>query len=77
VRVIPHGHHIHAALHVAASRSPMTCPMVESLVNFMPEKCFFKKNPLHPVNGKIILQDRPGFGIELDDSRIEGRKLMK
>ena len=76
-RVIPHGHNIHAALHVAAAQSPMTCPMVEYLVNFVPEKCFFEKHPLRPVGGKITLPDRPGFGIELDDSKIESRKRMK
>ena len=32
VHVIPHGHSIHAALHVVASQSPMTCPLVEYLV---------------------------------------------
>ena len=32
VPVIPHGHSLHAALHVVASQSPLTCPLVEYLV---------------------------------------------
>ena len=50
---------------------------MEYLVNFVPEKCFFEKHPLRPVGGRITLPDRPGFGIELDDSKIESRKRMK
>ena len=30
VHVMPHGHNIHAALHVVASQSPMTWPMSSS-----------------------------------------------
>jgi len=71
LHVVPHGHNIHAALHVVASQSPMTCPLVEYLVNFKPHKAFFEKQPLIPVRGKIRLPDRPGFGIELDQAKIE------
>jgi L-alanine-DL-glutamate epimerase-like enolase superfamily enzyme len=71
LRVVPHGHNIHAALHVVASQSPMTCPMVEYLVNFKPQKAFFEKQPLAPAGGKIRLPDRPGFGIEIDQSKVE------
>jgi L-alanine-DL-glutamate epimerase-like enolase superfamily enzyme len=69
VHLIPHGHSIHAALHVVASQSPMTCPLVEYLVLKMRNYYWFEKNPPAPVDGKVALPDRPGFGIELDPAR--------
>jgi L-alanine-DL-glutamate epimerase-like enolase superfamily enzyme len=71
VHVVPHGHNIHAALHVVASQSPMTCPLAEYLLRFKPHKCHFEKHPLVPVDGHIALPTRPGFGIELDESKID------
>ena len=71
VHVVPHGHNIHAALHVVASQSPMTCPLAEYLLRFKPHKCHFEKDPLVPLNGHIALPTRPGFGIELDESKID------
>jgi len=69
--VIPHGHSLHAAMHVVASQSPDVCPLVEYLINKMNGNYYyFDKNPPRPVNGKLTLTDRPGFGIELDDSKI-------
>ncbi len=70
-RVIPHGHSIHAALHVVASQSPMTCPLVEYLVIKMGGYYHFEKDPPRPVRGKIALPERPGFGIELDPAKVE------
>lgn len=77
VQVIPHGHSLHAALHVVASQSPMTCPLVEYLINKMRNYGCFERYPLAPEDGKITLPTRPGFGIELDESKIEKRTLMK
>jgi len=71
VHVLPHGHNIHAALHVVASQSPMTCPQVEYLLRFVPHKTHFEKDPLVPVNGHIALPTRPGFGIEFDEAKID------
>ncbi|MGH9662487.1 MAG: enolase C-terminal domain-like protein [Bryobacteraceae bacterium] len=71
-QVIPHGHGLHASLHVVASQSPMTCPLVEYLINKMEGYYHhFEKHPLRAVGGKIALPDRPGFGIELDPAKIE------
>ena len=69
--VIPHGHSIHAAMHVVASQSPDVCPLVEYLIGKMDGNYYhFEKNAPRPVNGKLTLPDRPGFGIELDSSKI-------
>lgn len=70
-RVVPHGHNLHAALHVVASQSPMTCPYGEYLINKMDHYYLFEKADLTPKNGFITLPDKPGFGIEFDESRIE------
>jgi L-alanine-DL-glutamate epimerase-like enolase superfamily enzyme len=77
VHVIPHGHNIHAALHVVASQSPMTCPLVEFLILKMASYYHFDKNPPVVVDGHLALNDKPGFGIELDDAKIEKRSLLK
>ncbi|MCP5109483.1 MAG: mandelate racemase, partial [bacterium] len=76
-QVIPHGHNLHAALHVVLSQSPMTCPLVEYLIDKMRNYYVFDKNQLHPVNGKIALPEWPGFGMELDDSKVEKRELVE
>ena len=72
-QVIPHGHSLHAALHVIASQSPAVCPLAEYLVTKMRSYYHFEKHQLVPVNGRIALPDRPGFGIAFDDAKVEKR----
>lgn len=69
--VIPHGHSLHAALHVVASQSPMTCPLVENLITKMESYYHFEKDAPRVVAGKFALPQRPGFGIELDPAKVE------
>jgi L-alanine-DL-glutamate epimerase-like enolase superfamily enzyme len=76
-QVIPHGHAVHAALHTVASRTPATCPLVEYLIASRPNYYYFEKHAPVPVNGMIELPDRPGFGIEFDESRVESREVWK
>jgi L-rhamnonate dehydratase len=71
VAVIPHGHGIHAALHVVAAQSPEVCPKVEYLVHHMPERHHFEVDTPAPKGGAITLPTRPGFGIEFADDKIE------
>ncbi|MCS1409682.1 MAG: hypothetical protein M2R45_02866 [Verrucomicrobia subdivision 3 bacterium] len=76
VKTIPHRHNIHAALHVAASQSPATCPRGEYLINYMPEKVHFQKDPL--LTDRLIpLPTKPGFVIEIDASKVEEREVLK
>jgi len=70
VNVIPHGHSIHAALHVVASQPVEVCPLVEYLIQKMESYYHFEKHQPRPVNGMLELSERPGFGIELDESKI-------
>lgn len=74
VPVIPHGHGIHAALHVVASQSPEVCPRVEYLFHHMPERHYFEIDTPTPKGGSFALPARPGFGIELAEDRIKEAK---
>jgi len=75
-QVIPHGHSLHAALHVVASQSPLTCPLVEYLIGKMESYYYFEKYQLTPVEGKISLPNRPGFGIEFDPAKVEKQTVL-
>jgi L-rhamnonate dehydratase len=75
-KVFPHGHNIHAALHVVASQSPDVCPLVEYLINHMPYKLHFQKDPLQTVNGILQLPVKPGFGIEFDEKKITKKEVL-
>jgi len=71
VNVIPHGHSLHAAMHLVASQPVEVCPLVEYLIRKMQNYYYFEKHQPKPAGGMLELPDRPGFGIELDESRIE------
>jgi L-rhamnonate dehydratase len=75
-KVFPHGHNIHAALHVVASQSPEVCPLVEYLISYIEYKQHFQKDALLTENGILKLPQKPGFGIEFDDSKIESREII-
>ncbi len=77
VPVLPHGHCLHAALHVIASQPPMTFPLGEYLVNKMAHFYMFEKNPLFPKRAHLELPTGPGFGIELDAAKIESQRKME
>jgi L-rhamnonate dehydratase len=71
VHVVPHGHSLHAAMHVVASQPVEVCPLVEYLIQKMQNYYEFEKHQPRPINGMLELPDRPGFGIELDESKIQ------
>jgi L-alanine-DL-glutamate epimerase-like enolase superfamily enzyme len=77
VPVIPHGHSIHAALHVIASQSPAVCPLAEYLVLKMQSYYHFEKNAPAIEKAHFALPDTPGFGIELDEAKVESQQLLK
>jgi len=76
VPVIPHGHSLHAALHLIASQSPAVCPLAEYLILKMRSYYHFEKHSPVPQRAHFELTDAPGYGIELDDSKIESRLKM-
>ena len=76
--VIPHGHSMHAAMHVVASQPLQVCPLVEFLLNKMQGPYYyFDKNPPQSIAGEITISDRPGFGIELDEAKIENQRVVR
>jgi L-alanine-DL-glutamate epimerase-like enolase superfamily enzyme len=75
-QVIPHGHSLHAAIHVIASQSPMTCPLAEYLILKMQSYYHFEKKPPQPVAARIALPQGPGFGIELDSGKVEKQSAL-
>ncbi len=48
VHVIPHGHRLHAALHVVASQPPLTCPLVEYSDSQPPQVPPFREDAARP-----------------------------
>lgn len=74
VNVIPHGHCLHAAMHVVASQPVEVCPLVEYLIQKMNTHYDLEKYQPRPVEGVLELPEKPGFGIELDESKIEDIK---
>jgi len=76
VPVIPHGHSIHAALHLIASQSPATCPLAEHLILKMQSYYHFERTPPSAAKARFELPDAPGFGIELDDAKVEERTQL-
>jgi L-rhamnonate dehydratase len=77
VPVIPHGHSLHAALHVIAGQSPAVCPLAEYLILKMRSYYHFEKHAPVPQRAHFELTDGPGYGIEFDDSMIESKEKMK
>ena len=53
------------------------CPLAEYLIIKMKSYYHFEKNPLALNNAHLALPDRAGYGIELDEAKIEDRKLVK
>ncbi len=75
--VIPHGHSIHAAMHIVASQPEELCPLVEYLIRKMSgDYYYFEKEIPAPKNAFFELSDRPGFGIEFETSKIEDIKQV-
>jgi hypothetical protein len=62
--------------HGPAGRSPAVCPFGEYLINYVPEKLHFMKDPPLTTNGLVQLPGKPGFGIELDPARVEKQEVL-
>jgi L-rhamnonate dehydratase len=76
VPVVAHGHAIAVPLHVAASQSPQTVPMVEYLVRIQERNQFFHRTILRPVEGALQVPTAPGLGIDLDRAKIAERREL-
>ena len=72
--VIPHGHSVPANVQLSAALPIPAVPLVEYLINWNTLHQFFFKEPVIPVDGLIAVPDRPGMGIELDESKVESTR---
>jgi L-alanine-DL-glutamate epimerase-like enolase superfamily enzyme len=76
VQVIPHGCMPHINAQVSFAHNVVLIPMMEYLVVLNEMWQHFLKNPLKPVDGFFSPPDRPGIGLELDDSKIESEREL-
>jgi L-alanine-DL-glutamate epimerase-like enolase superfamily enzyme len=77
VPVCPHGHSLHAALHVAAALPQNVLPMVEFLVLHQRHKQRFMKGFLEPRDGVIRPPETPGLGIEIDPAKVQAQREIE
>jgi len=77
VPLCPHGHSLHAALHVAAALPHNVLPMVEFLVLHQRHKQRFMKGFLEPEGGVIRPPEMPGLGIEIDPAKVESQREIE
>jgi len=76
IPVIPHGHSVPATAHLIASQPANLCPLLEYLIKWNEVHQFFFKEPVKPVGGVIRLNDKPGFGVELDETKVVVRREL-
>jgi L-rhamnonate dehydratase len=77
VLVSPHNMTMHPLAHLVASQPPQLVPWFENKLGGGVSNSYFEKNPLvYDGKSQIELSDRPGFGIELDDSKITNMKMI-
>jgi L-alanine-DL-glutamate epimerase-like enolase superfamily enzyme len=76
VQVIPHAHTAPATLHLIASQPANVCPQLEFLARHTHAHQFFYKEPIEPRNGVVTLSERPGLGVEFDESKIQARREL-
>lgn len=76
VPLIPHGLSVPANVQLIASQPASLYPMVEYLVQWNVISQFFWKEPVLPVHGDITVPDRPGIGVDLDESKIADRQRL-
>ena len=69
--VSPHHNRINALSHIVGSQTAEVCPIVEYRQNNFLTSTYFERNPIgHNGKGQVELSDRPGYGLELDESKI-------
>jgi L-rhamnonate dehydratase len=71
LEVSPHHMKQTALAHVVASQNVTTCPWAEYRHSMYMGTKYFEKDPIvHDGKSQLVLPDRPGLGIELDEAKI-------
>ena len=76
VPLIPHGLSVPANVQLIASQPAGLFPMVEYLVQWNVVSQFFWQTPVLPLNGEVAVPDRPGIGVDLDESKMTERHRL-
>ena len=74
--VIPHGHNLYPAVHLAVAHDQSLLPYLEYHATIEPLRQCFYLNPLEPVQGSISAPTSCGIGVDLDESRIQRRRTI-
>jgi len=77
IPVCPHGHSLHAALHVAAALPHEVVPQVEFLILHQRSKQRFMRGFLEPERGVLAPPEVPGLGIEIDPAKVKTRREVE
>ena len=77
VQVIPHGCSVPATAHLLAAQPVTVSPLIEYLVKWNEINQFFFADPVKPVGGMITPPDRPGIGVEIDESKIRAERTLR
>lgn len=77
VPVIPHGTPVPANVQVSAAQPPTACPLAEYLPKLNRAFQFFFEEPIRPDDGVIEVPDRPGLGVDIDDSKVESEEEIE
>ena len=77
IPVIPHGESVAANIHLIAAWPSNVCPLVEFLVKFNQAWQFFLQDPVTPYDGVIELDQRPGLGLVIDETKIEDLREIR
>jgi L-alanine-DL-glutamate epimerase-like enolase superfamily enzyme len=76
IPVVPHGHSVPATIHLVAALPESVTPLLEYLVKWNEVHQFFLREQVRPENGWVAVPEKPGLGIELDESKIETRREL-
>ena len=74
-KLMPHAR-ANVSVHLVAAQSPDVCPEIEDLVKSSISNEFFLASPPERRNGKIVLNEQPGLGMELDSAKIESEEVL-
>jgi L-rhamnonate dehydratase len=77
VTLIPHGTSLPTSAHFAFAQPPTLVPMLEYLHRPNLTWQWFFADPVLPQDGYIYPPQRPGLGMDFDESKIESRRELR
>ena len=71
--MVPHTGSMATTLHLLFSKPVALCPIAEYLLKWNQLNQFFYKEPMTPENGYFKPPEKPGLGVELDETKMTQR----